>query len=376
MVCIISAILMRPVEAAANLLLPLSFYLFTNLRQKTISIRNVATISGWILLGVAMWYLPFYKRTFEWIYRTSFGDVAAADGRSPLEFWANLHLQIFYAGLIPFFTMLTLASVTIVLNKFKNIFTTQMIYLFLLIPIPLIEVFLTIQNSPRKMAIPFTALFMIAALIGLKKGRLWILRLSVINLLLMLQFIAAILLAMNMDYPRLISYTMSNIPKPTYLKTDPYVTISDYIIDSHVKFKFKHISLVISTEGKKPVDPFLSMTVAMAKSSDLKTYFSFFNEFNEDTIKSMNNFDAILLAEESDKLRMSAKSADYYLQLFNNSKPDSDKTRYYFLYNFTAGKLKSIGWRVADCKDMISLNNENYRTCILIKAESKDKRII
>jgi hypothetical protein len=338
-VCVTMAALLRPVEAYTELILPLMYYLFYCYRNDRSAFNKFMISSSIILLLITIWYLPFHRELYEWVYRASFGDIANSDPRHPIQLWTNVKYQIVNQGVIPVLGIMAIAA----WNRFKNLCSVEVLYLLLLIPLPLIEVLFTIQNSPRKLAIAFTAFLMAALIMGMKRGYAWVLATPLI--------IGQLLYA--------------HVNKPVYFRINPYDQVENYLVAAHEKYHFKSLSILFRTTGYDPIDPFALTMINAARNTRFSAGYSFFSKFDDETIKEMNGFDAIFVADNSDRMMMSKNTSNFYHQQFINEGTISHKTLDYFLYLYASNKLS--GWKVNGCIDVVSLRGENYRGCLLLK---------
>jgi hypothetical protein len=369
-ICVIGAVWVRPVEALLAFILPFGWYLLFAFRQNKFIFKKILKVACIILLFTAIWYAPFYKQMYEWIYRTSFGDLAAVDPRPKMSLLYNFKFQVMTQGLVATIVVLLLLLFSAALDRFKNVWQKEFTYVLLLAPIAVVEVFLTIQNTPRKIAIAYTAFFIVALMIGLKKGRAWRLRAGIVTLLLIFQFAVAMLIASGGDASsKIVRYGMTGISPPSNLKVNPYDQLADYLIKESKRFHFKNLSLVIGELSDKPIiDPFTLITIMLAKNTGFYTGYSFFSTFGKDSIAHMNTFDALLIADRADRLFVSKDAASYYKKKLDNETSISDKTWDYFMYHYAANDLNKLGWTIGSCIDINSLyNNGPSRGCLLIR---------
>lgn len=337
---------------------------------------------------VLIWFLPFAFQTFQWIYRTSLGDVALSTGSlSGAQFsWHVLNIYLREEGLLAVSIISIIAILgSITLSKQKRlelIFSQPVIYLLLLTPFPIWEAFYTVQIVTRKLSIAFPAILMALLIIGLQKNNGWRLRINIIAALLFLQFILLGLLSYTKDY-RHKNALLNNaigyfVPQPSTINPNPHDVVIDFFNEQAQKYHLKSIGLEVipgTPDARhpieaEPINPFLlSMMLAATKSPYYANYLYFSDYSPSNLTKIHQQYDAIFLSDQLGKMKITPDAAHYYKEKYSDENNPSLKTFYRYMTNFSSNQLLLIGWKLGPCITISTQNHGNYRGCLLLNEQ-------
>lgn len=319
-------------------------------------------------LLVLSWFVPFSLETFEWIYQTSIGGVAANTTPyvgSSHNFWKELNSQVTAEGTIIVInlTLLFLFSLIFCIKeKFKLLTSITFIYLFLLIPLPFLEVFTTVQDAYRKLSTAFPALLMCFLIVGLSQGKLYSLRVLIASITLLIECILLYCVAFsgisfNNILNRLQGYYVVH---PVTINPNPHDVVRDFLGVEASKYKLKVIALDVNPETFEPVDPFLMAVMVKALPNHLVVNYPYFEKYSlQNTFILSKKVDAVFIADRIDRMKISPQSTDYYFKKYNQELNSSLKTMYELLYFYSRNDLEKIGWHLGPCLMLKSacLNN-------------------
>lgn len=436
------AIMMRPVEAAMNLIIVLSVFLFLGLRQQVFNAKSVIATIGvcftglfiflasfviisyiipsvnqpdskmlslinalliitaisslliWLIvffmrqyhintaptikyqhnnllilafaitvLLVLAWFLPFSSELFEWIYRTSLGDIAASTGLgtgkliSPQHsFLVQLDQQVRIEGRVVVIgiTIFALAEILMLLKarSLKQAVSLPVIYLLSISPLPMLEVFLTVQDWPRKISITFPALLMALMILVLQRKSTRTLRMIYFALLLILQFILLVSVSINKTtYNPLLDYLVGYYtPAPVTTRPNPHDVVESFLTTKAKKYNLKSIGIEVNPNTMEPVDPFLLSMIVQAKNRNYSVSFPYFaSSSSENLLQLKQKFDGIFLSQSLNKMIISPSVAKTHLNAYMKEKSSSIKTFDELLVYFSKNQLASIGWKLGPC---------------------------
>lgn len=345
---------------------------------------------SWIGIVILLWYLPFAFQTFEWVYRTSMGDVAASTGSlsGALLSWPLLSIYLHTEGLFIVVSSFVLMIIGMILQSRKErkeiIFSLPIIYLLLILPFPFWESFCTVQIVTRKLAVAFPALLMAMLFIGLYKGRLLSVRIGLASVILVSQWVL-MFLVMNNSSPRtpdsLLHDTIGYfVPKPVIVQPNPHDVILNFLLEESKRYKLHSFGIEVNPGTpdarhfleSEPIDPFLLSTMMAALHSSYSASYPYFGVYNQmNSIILTQQYDAILLSDSADEMMVSSKAYKNYLTKFNNESNSSLKTFYLFLMHFSNNTLNKIGWVKGPCMTVKSVDHGNYLACLLLPKKNK-----
>ncbi len=323
----------------------------------------------WALLLIIIWFCPFALETFEWIYRTSFGDIAAGTGNAAGgiinpqgSFWYELsyHVHIEGSFVVIEITLLALLD-QLILNKNNHLIakrvtyfspTSPVIYLLAMTPVSLLEIFFTVQDWPRKLSIAFPALLMVLLIVGLQRARGARIRIAIAAFILLMQFMLVMMVAFSKlpFNPWIDKFIGYYIRPPIATNYDAYRTVQEFLSQHADQYHLKNIGIEVNSNTIEPVDPFLLMTKAQAANVDFSLGYPFFGVFSEkNAVLLTKKFDGLFLSASVNKMVVSDTAAQDFYQAYQNEKNPSIKTMYQFLYYFSKDKLAELGWQKTQC---------------------------
>lgn len=343
-----------------------------------------------ICLLTWLWFAPFSLETFEWIYRTSFGDVAAGttklEGITP-NIWHELLIQITAEGLFvvagaALFAVINTFIRFICRNQHDNILPC--ICLLLMVPIPLLEVIFTVQDIHRKLSIAFPALLMMFLWISLKPGYLSKLRSGTMGVFVGIQYV----LLMNATFyspvynpilDKLIGYYAG---KPVTQNPNAHNSLLSFLNTAAKNYKLKSIALAVNSNTIEPVDPFLMSALVQASNNNYEAKYLYLDKFTDKRVNNLTyRFNAIVVSDRIERMQVNGRAAKEYKDQFDHEKSPSLKIMYQLLYAYSNGKLENLGWRLGPCtviqantaKDPIKdSSHARCLTCLLLPLETKE----
>ena len=368
-------------------ILRIGCFLLLPLKGHTKTSALISTIF-FIILFSTVWILPFASETFQWIYRTSLGDVASNTGSlSGSRFsWEVLHLYVWNEGVLAV-TMLILIAISsiILLSKEQRraiLFSAPFIYLLLLAPFPLWEAFYTVQIAVRKLSIAFPALLMAMLLLGLQMGRGWLLRILAVSFLTVLFFIFSIQ-AIFLDTTRVLPSILFNtigsfVPRPVIIQPNPHQQVIDFLNVQANRYKLNSIGLVINPGTSdarhyleaEPIDPFLLSTMVVANKSNYAVSYPYFSHYGPESMTSLiKKYDALFLSDKLNDMSNSLNNIKGYTIKYSDEQNASLKVFYRLLLDFVKNNLAQTGWKVEKCIVIKSTHGDDYLGCMLLKAK-------
>ena len=119
---------------------------------------------------ILVWWYPYFSNLYEWIYRTSFGDIVSHYATEKDLLWRSKNLlNAFGIGTLIYLLALIFYSYVYSEKKKYNKFDEMCVMLVSSIPLPLMVFFFSIQYTTRKISQALLALFIFLIVIILKK---------------------------------------------------------------------------------------------------------------------------------------------------------------------------------------------------------------
>ena len=340
------------------------------------------------LVLIFIWWLGFFSNLYEWVYRTSLGDVVSNMVKYDIGAF-NLFFNILeYFGIFLFFSLfslflfLCLKDFRNIIQNFLKIITTRYLYLLAVIPIPLIIYFTTVQSSPRKLSIVFVIILIIfsSKTIGKNIDRFYInTYLSIILSILFFSHLNFI----NTKYdnylfvnPNPTNFIGKSFASPITLSPNPHNVVLENLTSLSKKYNIKHITLPIN-ENSKPVDPFLLSMMSIREN--FTSNFPYTREFVKN-LDFISRYNYALLINPLGKMIKSEKQSNLLLKIIdpNNKSVNlhmnelrtlsaNQKYTYFLQYLYSSNKLKENGWEEISCFNI----NMKYSGCLIKKTEDK-----
>jgi len=325
-----------------------------------------------------IWYMPYIFKTFVWLYRTSFGDLAqiTANSRTKLPVTQVLYDLICRESRAVLYGISIFALLGIFANKkiiFSNkIIDTLCVYLILLIPFSLWEVLNTIQSSPRKLNVAFPALLMVALIIGFQCNRQKLLNKLLLFVLIIFQFwFATSGFLFQKNQSNHFAKWFGNYPLPITLSPNPHEVIIKYLTEVTQKYHIKHIVLAINAELILPADPFLLLMMQHTNNTNFTMIFPYYSTYSDENAYNLSkNSEAVFLADVKNDMNISKDAAETYYKLYMNESNPNIKTLMYFLYHYSNNTLYKLGWKLGPCVEISARDNIICKGCVLF---SKNK---
>ena len=123
---------------------------------------------------ITVWWLPSFTGLYEWIYRTSLGDVVSNMIQIEQNIFEHLNFLISSFGTFTFYTILLLSFIGISYSffikklKLEEIISRYELILISSIPIPFIFYFTSVQTSFRKISLAMVLISIVLLIIGFR----------------------------------------------------------------------------------------------------------------------------------------------------------------------------------------------------------------
>jgi hypothetical protein len=338
------------------------------------------------LMLVFIWFLPAGFETFQWVYRTSLGDVASSTGSlTGSHFsWDVLQIYIRAEGILPVIGIILIAVIAFFslshLQKRSLALSHPFIFLLLLAPFPIWEAFYTVQIVTRKLSIAIPAMLMAFLLLALSRGRGWFFRIVSIAFLTCMLFglnIFSIFIAPSQKTNSLIKNTVGYfVPEPVKLRPNPHHIVIDFLTTQAARYHLTSIAMELNPGTPdarhpleaEPVDPFLISTMAVASKQPYSVSYPYFSVYSPNNIRDMaSKYDAVFLFGLANEMVISKTAAQAYFKQYIAEKNPSLKTLYEFLTYYSKNKLIAKKWIVGPCINIKTEKYEDYRGCLLLR---------
>ncbi len=161
------------------ILLGIIFMLIRIFTKKKIYVENIYISSSFFIaiLLITIWWLGFFNNLFEWIYRTTFGDVVTNMIIPEVSIFQHLENLIrnyslfIFILIFSYFLFINLFLIIYKKNKFKEFISSFEIIIASSIPIPFLFYFFSVQTSFRKIAVATIMLLILMLLLSFKNIR-------------------------------------------------------------------------------------------------------------------------------------------------------------------------------------------------------------
>jgi hypothetical protein len=339
-----------------------------------------------MLALILIWFLPFAGETFQWIYRTSLGDVASSTGSlNGASFsWSILQIYVLAEGTLAVagvFGLTLLGFITLSSSQRKFILLSlPVVYLLLTIPFPFWEAFYTVQIVTRKLSFAFPALLMAMLLIGLHQGRAWSYRIIVMKFLLVTQF-ALVIYQILVPSPHHANKVMNTligyfVPVPVTLNPNPHTKVIKFLTEAAKKYNLHNIGIEVNPGTPdarhpleaEPIDPFLLSTMIESARQSYSVSYPYFSLFAEDNARELTTrYDAIFLSDRVSDMQVTPAAAELYAKRFQDEISPSLKTFDQFLIYYAKNQLSALNWQLGPCVVVESIGEGEYLGCLLLR---------
>lgn len=367
-----------------NIILSLFYFLFFKKKSNTLDtkykyLENSIYIS---LFLIFVWWLGFFSNLYEWIYRTSIGDVVSNMVKSNVDIFSLFFNIITYFGIFLFFSIFLL----FLFLCFKDLkesnknarekITYYYSCLIAVIPMPLIMYFTSVQSSPRKMSVVFIIILIILSSYRIPNNISKLYLNTYLGIILSILFFSHFnFINAKYDDYLFINQRPSNLigkgfGSPISLYPNPHDVIIEKLNDLRIKYNFTHITLPIDEAGR-PADPFLLSF--MAKVQGFGANYPYVSIFQQD-LSFLDKYDAALIISPLGKMIKSPDEArrlkkimlsEEILEKENEYRKLSVNQRYtYFIsYLYSLDKLEQYGWKDLECFEI----DKKYNGCLIKK---------
>lgn len=352
----------------------------------------LTTVIGSVSLVFLLWYLPFSYQTFDWIYRTSLGDVAKGTGSltgtdSPLSV---INIYIHDESLLIVIMLLILALISIpcikLFEKRMSYLKVPILFLLLTMPLILYGSLFTVQIVTRKLAFVFPALLMVFIILALQNGRFFRIRvmslICTFILLFSMQIHAITSRSSEDDSSILIKLLGTFIPKPVSVYPNPHDIVLKMLKSQYDVNPFDSVGIELNPgtpdarhfTPSMPVDPFLLGVLIAKQGYGYYSNYMYIASFETADLQVINEkYDVIILSDVATRMKVSSESASTYFKMYSDEKSPSLKLLNLFLYHYASKSLDRLGYQVETCHEVLGADSKAYRICLLVRSKSFHK---
>ena len=342
-----------------------------------------------ILTGVTLsliWWMPYFINLYEWVYRTSLGDVVTNMVKINITFIEHINILFLNFGIFTIFSILVFFILGLIFKLLQNkedqqnFFTKIEIIIISTLPVPFLFYFFSVQTSFRKISTALILLLIFLLIVSLKNvKKIKLFNYSLLFLVVISFFShASFILGENQNRSFANKHDLyivgSSFPNPVTIRPNPHDVVVENLNTLRKKYNLKHITLPID-ERSNPVDPFL-ISIMTAKKGFSSNY-----PYTSNFIENLNfieKYEAALVINPDGKIVKSKKEAQKYKNIMlskevffknNESRTLSPNQRYvYFIqYLFSKNELENFGWKTMEC----FIINEQYDACLITKIKNK-----
>ena len=120
-----------------------------------------------ILTGVTLsliWWMPYFINLYEWVYRTSLGDVVTNMVKIKITFIEHINILFLSFGMLTIFSILVFFILGLIFKLLQNKedqqnFFTKIEIIISTLPVPFLFYFFSVQTSFRKISTALILLF-------------------------------------------------------------------------------------------------------------------------------------------------------------------------------------------------------------------------
>jgi len=355
---------------AAVMLLGLLYFIFyqgwryLRLQEPPYVLPVFAALCGLSVL----YYFPYILPLVEWIYATSFGNLASTIEKPPL-------LQVLEGfalctGSMPFVVITALGALSLLLSHSKErrkmLLTHPLMYLACLIPLPLLMALATVQFAQRKMTMAICAWLILMLIPALMPGGKRGMRIKLLTFAALWQLGGVLWIYTGHPYTEFFSSTIGvrelsfinpMLPRNAFAELvtttpNPHETIADFVIKSAQRHGYKRVGLELPGNGPRMIDPFLLAGLIRVRSDAVEAkYVPFTHEFDNYSLLQMLQIvgdDAFLLVPDR-PTTPSPEETQRFKILVRDSWVSSDKLAFALLALDAQGKLEELGFKKSDC---------------------------
>ena len=377
------------------------FYILEKLirNEKNINHKNyLKKIFIVVSVLIFIWWAPYFSNLYEWVYRTSLGDIVSSYVVNK-DYFGKISRIAYNTGSVPLLTILFFAVIVSAWNIIKNksLFSDMkntyinikiketFIILSSSIIIPMSLYLFTIQSSDRKITTTAISFFMIIIIYFISHKQLKGLRYLILVPILLLQSYAATLIINSNQTisffgegkrSKEVTYILGDLyPFPVNIDPNPHFVVLNELELITKKYKIKNVATIINDTGI-PVDPFQLSLLSMQKI--FSSSFPYTRSFEKDNFEFVNQYEAILLINPLGKMSDSKKQIKILekvqevgaLEAGVLKQPASNNQKYLFLfqYYYAKNKLDSMGWKELECFDI----DKTYSGCVFLNINKKN----
>ena len=325
---------------------------------------------------IFIWFIDSWRDLYSWVYRTQFGDIAAATNinsnffdipNSFNEVLARLYTQIQHAGLLPFIFISVFSLGSLISNFFLKIKIDKGIFIYLIsaVVLPIIPVLMTISNTPRKFAIAYILILIIGIIYILcfKDIKKYFLAALVFLITFQTVSVYSISLSKNYEYSYFISGALK---KPRHDDTEKQII--ELIYRNSKNFNFKNVDLAFLYPGIES-DIFTTSLInsLIIEKSYMTTLPVIFHEYSREWLfNRINNTHSIFLINPYGSMDISDEYAEKFSKSFNESKYEQDKFYSDLMFLYFSEKINiQFGYENIECIKL-KARTKQYEGCLLI----------
>lgn len=334
---------------------------------------KIFTLFSFILF---IWFIDSWRDLYSWVYRTQFGDIAAATNvnsnfldmpNSFNDIFTRFYTQIQHAGLLPFIVISVFSLITLISNFFLKIKFDKDILMYLVsaIILPIIPVLITISNTPRKFAIAYILILIIGIIYILcfKNIKKYFLTALVFLIAFQTVSIYSVSLSKNYEYSNFISGALK---KPRHDDTEKQII--ELIFRNSKNFNFKNVDLAFLYPG---IESDIFTTALINSLITDKSYITslpvIFHDYSREWLTNrINSVHSLFLINPYGSMDISDEYAEKFSKNFNDSKFEQDKLYSDLMFLYFSEKINTeFGYKNIECIDL-KARTKKYEGCLLI----------
>lgn len=355
------------------------------------SATNPLLVPAFIAISVLtlLWFLPVAYNTYEWIYRTSLGDVASSTGSlSGPSFSVDvLSIYLREEGIAVIGGTLIAALAGWIALTWRQrkvaLLSTPFLYLILLLPFPFWEAFYTVQVVTRKLSLAFPAILMALLMLALSNGKWLRARSLFVGLLVLMQagLLFKLLFTDTYQHPvpsltRTIGYF---IPQPSTIRPNPHDVVMDFFATQANLHHLRSfgLELVPGTPDARhpieaePINPFLMSTMLQSRNTPYYAGYPYFSVYSEENVRSLSSrFDAVFVSDTVSAMTISPAAAAAYQKRLDEEQSASVKIFFRLMQYYSGDQLAIIGFKRGPCIVIKTQKSGDYLGCLLFSTRS------
>ncbi len=331
-----------------------------------------------------IWWVPYFSNLYEWVYRTSVGDIVSYYKPNTTSIFSIIHTTLIGYGIYTFIiiSMLAILSYLFSLIKRNNnsieIKTRELLeninfLLLLCVPIPLLLYFFSVQTTYRKISFVMIAITIILILYSIR-NKIKFFTIPILSLVFLIKIGVTTSVA-NINYINerwwdnsntksiYLKFIGTHYPIPINIDPNPHDIVLDFFTDVNNKKKLGHIGLVFNESGD-PVDAFVLQLMCKKNNLTCSLVYTTSLEFLDGDIeKYKDRYDIFYFINPPEVNMEISKKASKKLKSMMEYKyyGPSARLSYYIQYLYSSNKLSAHNMNIDVCHKI----SEKFMGCLI-----------